>query len=267
MTTQIIIVLFLTFVIKLVGTMAYPVRIVGVRTGKIAVSFAVFNIFVLVSRTANTFQAPLLAKTIETSINEGTGSSLLFSFRMILVAATIGTVVSAILMPTFIKMFIKLVNAFDTYRSIPKILIHGFSKGGIEQFKQTITVPTRENLSYAKTYRKIPKKLILGFIITTALTNTGALSSLYAGVLSPEFRTTCSTLSSVITGIATLLMFIFIDPYVSLMTDDVIKGKCSIIEFNRLIFFMVGSLIIGTILAQVLLVPAANIIVFIAEMI
>ncbi len=59
MSTQIIIVLILTFVIYVISTLAYSVRIVGVRTGRIAISFAVFNVFALLSRTANTIQAPL----------------------------------------------------------------------------------------------------------------------------------------------------------------------------------------------------------------
>ncbi len=64
MSTQIIIVLILTFVIYVISTLAYSVRIVGVRTGRIAISFAVFNVFALLSRTANTIQAPLLAKPL-----------------------------------------------------------------------------------------------------------------------------------------------------------------------------------------------------------
>ncbi len=78
MSTQIIIVLTLTFIIYVISTLAYSVRIVGVRTGRIAISFAVFNVFALLSRTANTIQAPLLAKTIEKSINLGNSEGLLY---------------------------------------------------------------------------------------------------------------------------------------------------------------------------------------------
>jgi hypothetical protein len=42
-----------------------------------------------------------------------------------------------------------------------------------------------------------------------------AASDLYAGSLSPEFRVTASTLSSVINGIATIVLFVFIDPHLS----------------------------------------------------
>ena len=73
MDRQLTIICALTFVIHLIGTLAYAVRIAGVRTGRIAVSFALFNILVLVSRTSNSFQGPFLAKRIERNIsNAGT---------------------------------------------------------------------------------------------------------------------------------------------------------------------------------------------------
>jgi Amj-like protein len=51
----------LTFVIHLIGTLAYSVRIAGTRTRRIALSLSLFNILVLVSRTSNSFHASLLA--------------------------------------------------------------------------------------------------------------------------------------------------------------------------------------------------------------
>ena len=68
MSTQVIIVLILTVIISIIATLAYSVRIVGIKTGRIAVSSAVFSIFALISRTANSIQAPLLSKKIENTI-------------------------------------------------------------------------------------------------------------------------------------------------------------------------------------------------------
>lgn len=264
MTVQVMIVLTLTFVIYVVGTLAYSVRIVGVKTGRIAIAFAVFNIFALLSRTANTIQAPLLAKTIEKSIKAGNTGDMLHIFRWILLSATIATIVGAILLPTFIKIFTKAVQSFSVYRSVPKLILHGFSKSGVEQFKKSITVPKKENLSQLKSLRKIPKKIILLNVIVSSISTVGVLSSLYAGCLYPEFRTTCSTLSSVINGFATILMFLFIDPYMSMMTDDVIRGECTELDFSRCVIFIVCGLIAGTLLAQLLLIPASRIIAMIA---
>jgi hypothetical protein len=267
MSIKIIIVLILTVVIYIISTLAYSVRIVGVRTGRIAISFAVFNIFALISRTANTIQAPLLAKTIENSIKTGNVGGLLNIFRWILLSTTIATIIGALLMPTFIKIFTKVVKSFSIHRSIPKVLIHGFSKSGIEQFKSSITRPKKDNLAQLKNLSKMPKKVIVLNTIAFSVSTVGVLASLYAGCLNPEIRGTCVTLASVINGLATILMFIFIDPYISILTDDVIRGECSELEFNRCIIFIVGGLIVGTILAQFLLVPAAQLIGLIAKFI
>ena len=53
MDVQLAILCILTFVIHRIGTLAYAVRIAGVRTRRIAVSFALFNTLVFVSLTSN----------------------------------------------------------------------------------------------------------------------------------------------------------------------------------------------------------------------
>ncbi|NMM64683.1 DUF2837 family protein [Clostridium sp. P21] len=266
MTVQIYLVFILTFIIYVIGTLAYSMRIVGIRTGRIAVSFAVFNVFTLIQRTANTIQAPLLAKTIENGINTGQSSGLLHIFRWIIFSITLATITGAFLMPTFIKVFNKLVISFSVYRSLPKLMMHAFSKSGIEQFKKSISIPKKENLRQLTSFRKIPRKVILLNVIAFSVSSVSILSALYAGCLSPSLRTTCSTLSSVINSISTIFMVIFIDPYLSMMTDDVIRGECTELEFNRCIIFIVVGMIIGSILAQLVLVPASNLIVIIAKL-
>jgi len=267
MSTQVIIVLILTVIISIIATLAYSVRIVGIKTGRIAVSSAVFSIFALISRTANSIQAPLLSKKIENTIQIGNAENLLYIFRWILLSTTVATIIGSLLMPTFIKILGKAVESFSINRSIPKLLLHGFSKSGIEQFKSSVTKPRKENLSQLKNFKMIPKKIILLNTLAFSALTVGSLASLYAGCLNPVLRATCSNLSSVITGMATLLMVIFVDPYVSMLTDDVIKGECTEFQFNRCIIFIVGGLIVGTILAQFLLFPAAEVISFIAKII
>jgi len=101
-------------------------------------------------------------------------------------------------------------------------------------------------------------------MFAVSLLVVGVLSAMYAGVLAPEFRTTASTLSSIITGVATIILFVFIDPHLSIMTDDVISGKKSEGEFRTVVTFMIFGRVLGTILAQILLIPSAHIIAIIA---
>ncbi|MGK0389012.1 MAG: hypothetical protein ACI94Y_001746 [Maribacter sp.] len=265
MTTQILIVFALTFIIHLISTLSYSVRIVGIRTKRIAISFALFNVMVLISRTANGFQAPLLASQVEKNIKEGLKGDL-SDFRFILLAATLATIIGGVLIPTFQRVLSKSVHQFSIHKSIPKLLIHGFSKSGIIQFRDSLKIPDKKNVSELIKFQDIPKKIFFMNILAVSILTVGVLASLYAGYLNPDLRATSSTLTSVINGSATILMFIFIDPYLSGLTDDVVIGKCSEVVFRKFIIWMVVARLIGTLIAQIIFVPAAEIIAAVANM-
>ncbi len=263
MTSQIVLVIGLTFLINLITTLSYSVRIVGIRTGRIAVSFALFNILVLVSRTANGFQAPLLASTIEKNINSGIGANIL-DFRMIVLSCTVATVIGGLLIPTFQRILSIAVDKFSIYKSVPKVVLYGFTKSGIASIRENIVIPSSKNLKKIDLKYEFPWKVFIMNIIAVAIITIGVLSSLYAGYFNPEFRTTASSLSAIINGVATILMFVFIDPFLSVMTDDVVLGKTSESLFRKYIVYMVFARVIGTVLAQFMLVPSARIIALIA---
>ena len=94
----------LTFLIHLIGTLAYSVRIAGSRTGRVALSLSLFNILILLSRTSNSFQAPLLAKRVEQHLGLGSAVAATADFRWLLLAATLATMAGAFLMPTFQRL-------------------------------------------------------------------------------------------------------------------------------------------------------------------
>lgn len=265
MDTQLAIICALTFVIHLIGTLAYAVRIAGVRTRRIAVSFALFNILVLVSRTSNSFQGPFLAKRIEENIGQGVTHGLLGDFRWILLSATLATIVGAFLIPTFQRIFSRAVLHFQIHRSVPRLLMHGFFKGGLSQLKNVASIPVAGNVTQMRMGHGISTWVIVLNVIAVALWTIGVFASLYAGYLNPEFRVTSSTLSSVVNGVATIMMFVFIDPHMSVMTDDVVEGRTSESQFRKAIVWLVGTRLAGTLLAQMLLVPAAMVIVFVAK--
>lgn len=263
MNTQICIVLFLNFIISIIGTLAYSVRLVGVRTGKIAITYSVFNILTLVSRSAVTFQVPILTKYVENNTNN---SGLVYVFNMIIIVSGIATIVGAFLIPTFQRIFYKGVLRFSIDKSLPKLLIHSFSKTGIHYMKECIAIPVKSNLTKIN-YKKLPVKIILFNLIAVSLITVGSLAPIYAGNIAPDLRATCITLSSIINGVATILMSIFIDPQLSIMTDEVIEGTCSEEDFRTCVVAMVGSKSIGTFISLLLLIPSSYLIVFIAKMI
>jgi len=264
---QLLLICFLTFVIHLIGTLAYSVRIAGVRTRRIAVSFALFSILVLVSRTSNSFLGPFLAKRVETSLDGPAQGALLGDFRWLLVAASLATIAGAFLIPTFQRVFCRAVLHFQVHRSVPKLILHGFFKGGLSYVKDVASVPAAKNVTDIRSGHGVSARITLLNVGATALWTVGVFASLYAGVLDPSVRVTSSTLSSIINGGATVMMAIFIDPHMSGMTDDVIEGKVGEVQFRRAIVWLVASRLVGTLLAQALLVPSAMLIAWVAKVI
>ena len=267
MSSHILLVFILTFVIHLISTLSYSVQMVAVKTGRIAISFALFNILALVSRTSNSFQAPLLAKNIEQNILTGSHANVESEFRWLLISATLATIVGSFLIPTFQRLFSKVVLKFSATRSIPSLVLHAFSKSGIKHLRDNIKAPSVHNISGLKEIHKAPLTVLLLNILVVAFLTTGVFSSLYAGYLDPSLRATSSNLSAVVNGIATILMFVVVDPYLSAMTDDVAEGKVSEAFFRQCVVLLVVTRLIGTLLAQLLLVPGAHLIVAAARMI
>ena len=125
MDLNLLVICALTFVIHLVGTLAYSVRIAGTRTRRIALSLSLFNILILVSRTSNSFQAPLLAKRVESQLLVDPTANSTMDFRVLLLSATLATVVGALLIPTCQRVLARWVTAIGQRRSIWALsLIH-----------------------------------------------------------------------------------------------------------------------------------------------
>ncbi|MBW8897416.1 MAG: lipid II flippase Amj family protein [Massilia sp.] len=267
MDTQLLFICFLTFVIHLIGTLAYSVRIAGVRTRRIAVSLTLFGILMLVSRTSNSFLGPFLAKRVETRLDAFASVSLLADFRWLLASASLATVAGALLIPTFQRVFSRAVLHFQAHRSIPKLILHGFFKGGLSYVRDVAGMPAARNMAEFRSGHGVSRRITLLNVSATALWTVGVFAALYAGVLDPSVRVTSSTLSSIINGGATIMMAVFIDPHMSGMTDDVVAGKVSECQFRKAIVWLVGSRLAGTVAAQALLVPSAILIASVARVI
>lgn len=246
----------LTFVIHLVGTLAYAVRIAGTRTRRIALSLSLFNVLVLVSRTSNAFQAPLLAKRVEENIAAGATGGVA-DFRWLLAFAAAGTVAGALLIPTFQRLLSRWVSAVGRVRSPFAMLRRLASPVVVAHVRESAVLPRWENVARLRSGRHLPWSVVMLNTAAMAVWSVGVFAALYAGYLRPELRVTASQLSAVVNGVATILMFAFIDPYLSLMTDDVVEGKVDESYLRRSIVWLTGSRLAGTVLAQALLVPGA----------
>jgi hypothetical protein len=265
MDSQLLIICLLTAAINLIGTLAYAARIAGVRTRRIAMSFALFNILVLVSRTSNSFLGPFLAKRIEVRIADGGGEALLFDFHLVLASASLAVVIGILLVPTGQRLFASAIGYFQEHRSTTRMLLRTATPAGLHTLRRALTPPSPGVLKELVKERGVGWGVLLANCLAQALITVGVVASLYAGYLNPEFRVTASQLSAVVNGFATILLFALIDPQLSVMTDDVVEGRVSEALFRRTIVWISLSRLAGTLLAQVLFLPAAQAVAWVAN--
>ncbi|WP_445488921.1 lipid II flippase family protein [Niallia sp. 03133] len=107
-------------------------------------------------------------------------------------------------------------------------------------------------------FKTIPKRIFIINIIVSAVFTVGVLSAIYASMLVPaDYKSVVSMSSGIINGVATILLTLFIDPKASVLADRVVKDNSPYIYLKSYSLTMVSSKFIGTVIAQLLFIPAA----------
>jgi len=250
--------IILTSIIHLVDTLAYSVRLNSVKSGQVALSFSLFNLIALVSRTANTLQAPLIAGIIGLSITQG--SNPIMDMRKVIFAATIGTLSGVILIPSFLRIFEKAVNRLEVTGSVPFLVVEALQINNIKRIVKSVTKPSKTMLERLR-YREIPKRLLILNVLVTGIYTIGVLSASYAATLvSMENRLAVVASSGMINGIASILLTLLIDPKSAMITDQALRGKRPYGDVKALVVLLITSKVVGTLLGQLLFLPAARVI-------
>ncbi len=286
---RLLIVAALTAVIHFINTLAYAMRISGVRTRRLATGLSIYNVIFLVASTANTIQAPILASIVEIVIKTGQTQagvrvtdaqlinsaayqallvSLTQNIRIVILAATVGTVIAAALIPVFVNIFNRAIFSFEETGSVPRML--GSIIISPRRFMRTggqIDQPGKKSFKIApKKKVAIPKTFLFLNIIVTGVYTTGVLSAIYAGALFPNFRSTAALLSAVVNGVATILSATVVEPTAAAITDQAMRGERGEEDVKQMVIYLALTRILGTALAQLIFVPAAYLVKYAASL-
>jgi hypothetical protein len=243
-----------TTVIHLVDTLAYSVRLNSVKNNNFALSTSLFNLIVLVSRTANMFQAPLIGKIIDVSINNYYNPIL--EIRKIIFATSFGTLLGIIAIPTFLQLFSKGVLKLEETGSVPGLVLQSLSLANIGRIARN-TVRPRKSMISGLRFKDIPKRLLLLNTLITGIYTIGVLAAFYASIFSPENRLAISASSGMINGVASILLTLFVDPRAAIITDEAARGSREYGDVKALVTLLIGTKLLGTLLSQLLIIPAA----------
>ncbi|WP_219838427.1 lipid II flippase Amj family protein [Paenibacillus sp. R14(2021)] len=263
MLTNLVIVFIMTSIIHTAETLSYAVRFAGVRLNKIAVALSLTGIIVLVSRTANMVQGPIAAKFVDYA-RAHASFDMLHYLRVTLLASSVGTLAAIMLFPTCVNLFGRLIAKLEVAGSIPK-LVSSVTIGQLKNTKHYIRLP-RFRISRFR-YLGISKTFILINVIVTSFYTVGVLAALYAAHLFPALSTTASQASGIINGVATILLTIFIDPQLGLITDKALNNTEYRTQLGKIYVLLMTTRFLGTMLAQLVLVPAALLIGYFVKMI
>jgi hypothetical protein len=113
----------------------------------------------------------------------------------------------------------------------------------------------------------IPKGFLIANVVVVSVYTVGVLATIYSGALIPDQRSTANALSGIVNVIATFLLIVMVDPMIALITDQAIAGERSEHDVKVMVWYLVAGKIIGTILAQLIFLPAAGFIASVAHVI
>lgn len=270
----------LTAIIHLINTLIYSVRVSGVRTGRLAIAISLFNVIFLVSSTANMIQGPILATIVEGAIHRGglTGVTaamergmnfppqyleqigmLSGEIRLVILAATVGTLLGAALIPASAEFFVRAIAVFDRAGSVPGMLVTMlfFPRRAARYAGERGHARPAVREAGRAAEKGLPWLFLVMNVLVTGIFTTGVLSALYAGALYPGYRASATMLASVVNGVAQVLFATVVDPTAARITDQALQGLRAEEDVKRMAYLLAGTRLAGTILAQALFIPSS----------
>ncbi|PGU79291.1 lipid II flippase Amj family protein [Bacillus cereus] len=263
MSITLIFIMAFTIVIHAVETSSYSIRLAGVRLKKIAVALSVVGMVLLISRTSNLLQAFLIGGIVDEAKLDSS-INLEHIIRLVLLSASIGTLIAIILYPTLTKLFGYVIQNFETDGSFIRMM----KTNNIQKLKYTkkyVRFPKLEMIHRLR-IDGIPKRIMLINMFATAIYTAGVLSALYASFLNPDYATNASTASGLVNGFATILLTVLLDPRIALLTEHALQSESGAESMSKMYGWLMISRLLGTLLAQLLFVPGAYWILWIIEL-
>ena len=265
--TQLVVAMALNGVTQAIQIGAYAARYAGVRTGRIATSISLFNLFVTASRLAALFLTPSLGALADNATRPALVAKLPavqpevvhafdLQMRLIVAAGTLGTILGAILLPTFIYLFTRGIRSFERRNSVFQAVVRLGDPRVMMDVLSSIRLPEIPTI-LAYTREAVPLKLLIGNLVVMAIYAIGVPAAYYASVLNLDARTTAAGLSGIVNGIGTLAFTFFVDPTSALMVDQAVKEERSLDSIRAMVIGLTLTAIAGTVVSQLLLWPGA----------
>ncbi len=264
---QLVLAIVLNVVLNALQIGAYAARLAGVTTGRVGTSISLFNLFVTASRFANMFYAPMLGSISDAAgklvrvpgLYDAEVGQYQMQMRAIIAAASLGSLAGAALLPTFAYVFARGVGAFERRGSMPRAIGRLADPRVVRDILATLRIPPL-SLFGRFSLRGVPAKLLIGNIVVTGIYAVGVVAAYLASVIRPDVARTALSASGLVNGVATIAFALVVDPTSAYIVDQAAKGEKTLHDVKTMVFYLGLTAVIGTLLSQLLLVPAAFVI-------
>jgi hypothetical protein len=274
-TPNLIIAVTLTLVTQAIQIGAYAARYAGVISGRIATAISLFSLLVTASRLASLFMVPSLGALADLPANAAAKQGLSslapdmlarfdLQMRLVVAGGSVGILIGALLLPMFLTMFIRGIRAFERLGSIPHALMRLFDPRVLGDLGYALFHPPRVTLADFP-LAGVPRKLLIANTILFAVYSVGVVAAFYASDIDLHARTTASGLSGLVNGVGTIAFALFIDPTTALIVDQTVRKERPRSDVSAMIFWLIVTAFVGTLLAQLILTPAAHYIAAVAN--
>lgn len=247
---------------------AYAARYAGVTTGRIATAISLFSLFVTASRLASLFLTPSLgvladrtaraaAAAHATSVPPALAARFDAQMRLIVASGSIGIALGAMLMPLFLVLFTRGIRSFERRGSIPHGLARLLDPRVLIGLVRATKLPAPAVvLTFPLT--AVPRTLLVANTVLMGVYAVGVVAAYYASILVLDSRTTATGLSGLVNGVGTVAFSVFVDPTSAYIVDQTVRGERPRADVRAMIFWLIVTAFVGTVLAQLILVPAAE---------
>ena len=248
--------LALTVLIYVVEISAYASRLAGIRTRRPAQANSFYNLLALSARAANALQRTLLAGLVDRAVAAGIVTDLTDTLRWVLVAAAVGIVVGAALIPSLARLLERAVRSYELRRSLPRVVLHSLSIETLPRARDELRSPQIRTLLWASRHR-LPWRWILLTVLVAALYAVSGPAAQIASAVTPVGARTALTLPAFFTGVGAVLLVLLVDPLTAHVMDQALRDERPSSDVVSVTVWQIGGRLAGTLLAQLLLSPVA----------
>lgn len=240
------------FIMSVMDTFAYGVRTAGALAGRLTMGLSLFNAIVVISRFANMLQAAVLG-TMPDLVNAGTYTSddVLAALRLCIGFIIAGVLVGALLMPTFIRLMRRGLEVLEQRGNAPAAGFYAITH--IARLPHYLTFPHFSELRPYCNLRSIPYNFLVFNVLVTAFYSIGVMSTILAASWNHDLAGSTIMLSGIVNGIASVLLFLIVDPPASIVIDQAVAGKRPMSDVKTLNLYLVLTRLAGVTLALLLL--------------